>query len=166
MRRLLFSAFPLVLGAAFWFGVSVWPDLASKDFLRTIAGLFGVAWAAFSFALPKLSDLTALEGMTESERERLRENVAQARKKIWNVGGLSLLCAMTLLLLSVVSGPETAQFVAGFGGVAAGYGCVLLFRAKAWHDEIHAFVTDVHKHRLDAKSREDVLKRLANSSGG
>lgn len=166
MRSLLFILFPLVFAAVFWAGVDVWPDLASKELLRAIASIFGFAWAGFAFALPKLSELSASEGLTEAERERLIQNISRARAKIWRVGGLSLSCVITLFFLSFVITPETAHLITAFGGLAAGYGCELLLLAKWWFDEIHTFITDVNKHRLNAKSKEEVLKRFANSNGG
>jgi len=52
--------------------------------------------------MPKLSDLIVIDGLSESERERLVENIHLARKKIWRTGLLSLSCVITLLFLTVI----------------------------------------------------------------
>jgi len=166
MRWLLLIFFPFALAVGFWAGSAIFPDLASKEMLRSVAGLFAIAWTVFGLALPKLSDLTGIEGLTEAERARLIDNVGAARAKIWRIGALSLACVMALIFLSVITSPENARRVAAFAGLIAGLGCAFLWAAKSGHDEIHEFTADVNQRRLATKNREEVLKRFANSNGG
>jgi hypothetical protein len=164
MRWIMFVILPLGLAAAFWFGSSVWPDLASKELMRSIAGLFAVTWGGCAFALPKLSDLTAIDGLVKHEREQLQINIDRARNRIWRIGGLSLACAITLVFLSVITTPQNSHYVAAFAGFATGIGLGFIWTFKRWHDEIHAFIATVHQHRLDAKAESEVLKKFAGPS--
>ncbi|MGV3629158.1 MAG: hypothetical protein ACO1PN_15885 [Betaproteobacteria bacterium] len=155
---------PLFLGFGLYAAAEELPALASKEMLLGVASFFALAWGGLAFALPKLSDLLALEGITSSQREILVENVRRARQKIWRIGGTSLLCVMVLFFLSVVTRPEYAQIIAGFAGVASGFAVELMFAYRRWHDEIHDFTTTVNQKRLDMKAKADALSRLANSS--
>lgn len=149
-----------VVATFFWAASAIWPDLASKEFLRSLCGLFAVAWAILILAMPKLSELISLEGLSDSEREKLLDNVTIARKKIWRIGFMSLLCVVALLLLTVVANPSNVQLVAAFAGLTAGVGIYFLTRAKSWHDEIHNFTARANAKRLANKSREENLKQF------
>ena len=161
MKQLLLAIGPIVIGGAFWVGAALWPDLAGKDFLRSLCGLFAVVWAILMLAMPKLSELTAVEGLSVDERERLVENIAAARRKIWQLGSLSLFCVVALLFLAAVATNEGERLVAAFAGLVVGYGFVFLYRAKSWHDELHAFIAEINQRRFAAKAREENLKQLS-----
>jgi hypothetical protein len=160
MRKLLIFLLPVLLAAAFWAGSALWPDLASKELLRSLGGLFAVVWAILMTTMPKLSELVSIEGLTEAERERLIENIHLARKKIWRIGLSSLACVVALLLLTVVPSAGDDRLTAAFAGLIAGFAFVFLGYAKSWLDEVHAFTVEVNQRRLAIKARDENLKQL------
>jgi hypothetical protein len=110
--------------------------------------------------MPKLSDLIVIDGLSESERERLVENIHLARKKIWRIGLLSLSCVITLLFLTVIPSPGEERLVATFAGLAAGFGLVFLGYARSWYDELHQFTVEVNQKRMATKARDENVKQL------
>lgn len=162
--RLLSSLIPVILAAVLYVGVDIWPQLASKEVLLGVASCFAITWAGMALALPKLSELMKLEGMTTSQREQLATNIKLAREKIWRIGGISLLCVITLFILSVVTRPEYARYVAVFVGLAVGFVIELLFAYRRWHNEIDDFSAGVLQRHFEEKARAETLRQMSSNS--
>lgn len=161
MREMLI---PIGAALAAWFLQPLWPGLASKEFMGAVGGIFAIAWGIFAFALPKLADLTGMEGMTSAERDRLDTNVQAARSKIWRSAGWSLACSFVLAFLAIAVSPESAPIVAAFTGFSAGVGAIFLRLGKAAHDEIYALSSEVNRRKADKKERAELLAKMAAKS--
>lgn len=160
MNRLVRLAVLLGVPVLFLGLATVIPALTNSDTLKVLGGLIALPWIiVFSF-MKDLAPLSAMEGLTTGERDKLIAHVRKIRWRIWRIGGVSLVCAFLLIVLSAQTAADTTAVIGLCAGIIIGIACYHLAILPSWHSEIQDFVDEVNRRVAEKKSRANVLTQM------
>lgn len=150
---------PLIFWGAWYF----FPDLLTSQWLQWLSGIATVLWGLELFFLERLSSVTAVEGLSSREHQRLVLRAAVIRRRIWWIGSVALVCAVLIWVMASMSLPVSSPLYAALVGVLFGINLSYLILIPAWLNESQAFMDEVKRSELEQKKREALAKRLGGS---
>lgn len=146
---------------AFWAAWYVVPDLLAAGGLRWLSGIVTVLWALELYFFQRLSTVSGVEGLTSAEHQRLVYRLASIRRRVWWIGGVGLVCAVSIWLLVEMKLPMSSPTYAAMVGVLFGISISYLILIPGWMNESQAFVDEVKRQDVVAKRRADAAKILS-----
>ena len=156
LRILVLVVTPLIFCAAWYLA----PTLLSAEALRWLSGLVAVLWALEFYFFRKLGDVSAVQGITSKEHERLVIKLSLLRKRIWWVGGIGLICSVIIWVLATLSLPATSPIYASMVGVLVGISLSYLILLPGWFNESQEFIDEARRQEASKKKLADITKLL------
>jgi len=160
IRLLVLVITPLVFCAAWYLA----PTLLSADALRWLSGLVTLLWAMEFYFFRKLGEVSAVQGITSKEHERLIIKLSMLRKRIWWIGGIGLICSIIIWVLATLSLPATSPIYASMVGILVGISLSYLILLPGWFNESQEFIDEVRRQEALKKKLADITKVLDSAS--
>lgn len=148
----------------FWGAWHVAPELLNADGLKWLSGLVALLWALEFYFFRKLSEVSAVQGITSKEHERLIFKLASLRKRVWWIGGIGFVCSAVIWLLAASKLPMTSPFYASMVGVLVGISVSYLILIPGWLSETQEFIDNARKSDASKKKQVDIAKVLESKS--
>lgn len=162
MRRAFIIAF---ITGAYWAGSVIAPGLMSKTALGFFMGLFAILFGSCMFILPKISDLSTIEGLGTREREYLMVLLKEIRSRVWWVVGISAVGSCMIFFLGSASLPDRSPVKPLGIGFMLGLGVSYLIVLAGWYNEIHDFSDQIRLREERKHKRDNLLKRIEDGTG-
>ena len=163
MLRLLRVAIILTTPALFWLGWSIAPELIGAANMRTLGALSVGVWGLAFHFLRKSADLSSLPGLSGREQERVVWKLAEMRRRVWWIGGISIISGFLIWLIGSAPGLSESAAAPLSIGLLVGVGLSYLVVLPGWFNELLAFA-DTIRLREDKKRRtETALKQIGES---
>lgn len=156
IRLVVLVVTPLIFCAAWYLA----PSLLSADALRWLSSLVAVLWALEFYFFRKLGEVSAVQGITSKEHERLVIKLSLLRKRIWWVGGIGLICSVIIWVLAALSLPATSPIYASMVGVLVGISLSYLILLPGWFNESQEFIDEARRQEASKKKLADIAKLL------
>jgi hypothetical protein len=153
-RILLLCATPLLFWAA-WY---VSPSVLDAEGLKWLSGLVTALWALEFYFFRKLGEVSAVQGISSKEHERLLIKLASFRRRIWWIGGVGLLCSIVIWVLAASKLPTSSPIYAGFVGMLVGISLSYLILIPGWLNESQSFIDKVRQQEAQKKKQLDIVK--------
>jgi hypothetical protein len=128
-----------------------------------LSGLVTILWALEFHFFRKLGDVSAIQGITSKEHERLVVKLVALRKRIWWVGGIGLICSISIWILAALSLPVTSPIYASMVGVLVGISFSYLILIPGWFNESQNFIDEARRQEAMKKKLADTTKLLDTS---
>jgi len=148
----------VVIALLFWCAWYVVPDLLATDKLRWLSGVVTVLWALEFYVLQRLSAVSAVEGLTSKEHERLVLRLASIRRRVWLISVMCLVCAVTTWLLAELRLPMSSPLYAAMMGLLLGISVSYLILVPGWVNESQAFIDEARRQDVLVKRRQETVK--------
>lgn len=163
MLQLLRVAIILTTPALFWLGWSIAPELISAGNMRYLGALFIGVWGLAFHFLRKSADLSSLPGLSGREQQRIVWKLAEMRRRVWWIGGISIVLGFLIWLVGAISDLSGSAGAPLSIGLLVGVGISYLVVLPGWFNELLAFA-DTLRLREDKKRRtETALKQIGDS---
>ena len=159
IRLFILVASPLLFYAAY----ELWPQLASKEVVWSIAGVFAVIWAGVLWIFSKLGEVSKVEGLAGRERERLDEATGQVSRRLWWIAVMVALAAAVLTFLAALHTAVSPVTLVIGAGILCGIGASYLFLVPFWYGELDRFISRVRAREERRKVLERAMKDLPGS---
>lgn len=150
----------LITPVVFWGAWYFLPDLLTKEWLQWLSGIGGVLWALELYFLERLGSVTAVQGLTTRERERLLLRAAVVRRRVWWIGIVALACAGLIWLMAAMDLPTSSPLYAALVGVLFGINLSYLVLIPAWLNESQEFIERLNHEEQTKAKRDEVKNRL------
>lgn len=147
---------PLLFGAA-WY---LLPALLASEAVRWLSAVFTAVWGLELLFFRRLSEVSAVSGLSTREHERLAMRLAAIRKRVWWIGAIGLACSALNWLLAMLELPASSPLYAAAVGMLFGISVSYLVLVPAWFNESQAFIDKVRLQAETEKRRQEVLKGL------
>lgn len=156
LRLLVLIVTPLIFCAAWYLA----PSILNAEALRWLSGLVAVLWALEFYFFRKLGEVSAAQGITSKEHERLVNRLSLLRKRIWWIGGIGLACSVVIWILATLGLPATSPIYASMVGVLVGISLSYLILLPGWFNESQEFIDEARRQEALKKKLADVTKIL------
>lgn len=147
----------------FWGAWYLFPSLFESGRFSSLVAVGAIIWTADLFFLRKLSELSSLDGLNNSERERLLEKLENLRRRVWWTGGIGSFCSAVIWILVsselAKQSPFNAAAVGFFVGVSLSYLVLIPF----WFNEVQRFIERVNHDKATRASQEAEIGKLTSS---
>ena len=148
----------------FWGAWHVAPELLDADGHKWLSGLVALLWGLEFYFFRKLSEVSAVQGITSKEHERLIFKLASFRKRVWWIGGIGFVCSAVIWLLAASKLPMTSPFYASMVGVLVGISISYLILIPGWLNETQEFIEKARQAEALKKKQVDIAKALEPKS--
>ncbi|OIQ84246.1 hypothetical protein GALL_339370 [mine drainage metagenome] len=156
IRLIVLVITPLIFCAAWYIA----PSLLGAEALRFLSGLVVILWGLEFYFFRKLGEVSAVQGITSREHERLVIKLSLLRKRIWWVGGIGLICSVIIWMLATLGLPATSPIYASMVGVLVGISLSYLILLPGWFNESQEFIDEVRRLEASKKKLADIAKLL------
>lgn len=156
LRLLTLLITPLV----FWGAWYVVPDLLDAQGLRWLSGIVTILWGLEFYFFQRLGGVSAVDGLSSKEHERLVLRLASIRRRVWWIGGIGLACALLIWLMAAMQLPASSPIYAALVGILFGISLSYLILIPGWVNESQGFVDEVRRQDVIAKKRAENSKTL------
>ena len=141
------------------------PELMAANGLRYLSGIVTVLWGLEFWFFQRLAAVSSLDGLSSREQERLIFRLASIRRRIWWIGGVELVAALSIWLIVELQLPATSPAYAAMVGELIGICLSYLVLIPAWVNETQSFIDRVRHAEQQTKKRAEVAKVLADATG-
>lgn len=150
----------LVTPLLFWGAWYVVPGLLDTTGLRWLSGVVTVLWGLEFYFLQRLSSVSAVDGLTSKEHQRLVLRLATIRRRVWWIGGVALACSLLIWVLTALQLPLSSPIYAALVGVLFGISLSYLILIPIWVNESQSFIDKVQEQSAASKKRSELIKNL------
>lgn len=155
-RLIVLIATPIFFWGAWYYA----PSLLEADGLRWLSGVVTILWALEFYFFRKLGDVSAVQGISTREHERLVLRLASIRKRVWWIGGIGLICALTMWVMSALKLPLSSPIYAGLVGVLFGISLSYLILIPGWFNESQEFIDEARRRDAQIKKQAEITKAI------
>lgn len=142
----------------------LWPQLASKETVWSVAGIFAVIWGGVLWIFSKLADVSRVEGLAGRERERLDEATGQVSWRLWWIAFVVALASGVLTFLAVLHAAVSPVTLVVGTGILCGVGASYLVLVPFWYRELDRFIARVRAREERRKVLERAMHDLPDSA--
>lgn len=160
IRVLILIAFPL----AGWGVAIVLPELLTRTGIQYLTAVFAGIWGLHWLLLTRISDLSNLQGLSDSERDRLALVLADLRKRSWHIGRVCLLATVAMVALSARAEQASTELVGIAVGALLGIGASYLVIVPAWSEEVQSFIDTVRLRDAKKKAQQAANDEMAKAT--
>lgn len=156
LRILVLFCTPLTFWGA-WYLV---PGLLDAAGLRWLSGVVTVLWGLEFYFLQRLTAVSAVDGLSSKEQERLVFRLAAIRRRVWWIGGIALACSALIWIITAIELPFASPVYATLVGVLFGISLSYLMLIPFWVNESQSFIDKVREEDLKVKRRAEAVQNL------
>lgn len=150
----------LLTPVAFWAAWYIVPGVLDAQGLRWLSGIVTVLWGLEFYFFQRLGAASSVSGLSSKEFERLVLRLAAIRRRVWWIGGIGLICALTIWLLTALQLPLSSPLYAAAVGVLFGICLSYLILIPGWVNESQKFIDEARRQEAMAQRRAKMAKDL------
>lgn len=157
LRLLTLFVTPLL----FWGAYYVVPNLLDREGIKWLAGIVTILWGLEFYLFQRLTVVSAVDGLSSREHERLVHRLASIRRRIWWIGGVGLFCSLLIWVFAYMQLPAASPVYAAMVGVLFGISLSYLILIPGWVNESQHFIDEVKRQDVLTKKRAETVKAMA-----
>lgn len=148
---------------AFWGAWYVFPKVLESVRLSSLVAVGAMVWTADLFFLRKLGELSSLEGLSNSERERLLTKLDNLRMRVWWIGVVGLCCTALIWILASTGLAAGSPLYAAALGFVVGVALSFLVLIPFWFNEVQRFIDRVNHDKATRESQDAEISKLTGN---
>jgi len=147
----------------FWGAWYLFPKVLESARLASLVAVGAMVWTADLFFLRKLGELSSLDGLGNSERDRLLTKLDDLRMRVWWTGVVGLLCTAVIWVLVNTGLAAVSPLYAAALGFVVGVALSFLVLIPFWFNEVQRFIERVNHDKAVKESQAEELGKLMGS---